>query len=67
MTPITFEQGMAKAKQINALKYLECSALTQKGLKNDFDQAIRDVIAPQKQQKKVEFKINFIFKKKKNF
>lgn len=49
---ITYPQGVQMAKEIHAVKYLECSALTQKGLKNVFDDAIRAVLSPAKKKKK---------------
>ncbi|PAA49771.1 hypothetical protein BOX15_Mlig015704g1 [Macrostomum lignano] len=52
LAPITHLQGMTMAKEINAVKYLECSALTQKGLKTVFDEAIQAVMCPKPKSSK---------------
>eukprot|EP01107_Rhizomastix_libera_P018279 TRINITY_DN92_c1_g3_i1.p1 TRINITY_DN92_c1_g3~~TRINITY_DN92_c1_g3_i1.p1 ORF type:complete len:208 (-),score=34.80 TRINITY_DN92_c1_g3_i1:68-658(-) len=46
LKPIPADQGAALAREIGALQYLECSALTQKGLKTVFDEAIKCVVFP---------------------
>merc|ERR1712137_874347 len=44
--PISQADGEALARDIGAEAYRECSALTQKGLKQVFDEAIKAVVAP---------------------
>lgn len=50
--PISYPQGQELATQIGAIKYMECSALTQKGVSEVFDEVIRAVLNPQKQKSK---------------
>ena len=42
--PITEDEANAMVKDLGALKYLECSALTRQGLKNVFDEALTSVV-----------------------
>lgn len=42
--PLTYQDGLRLADELRAAKYLECSALTQKGLKTVFDEAIKTAL-----------------------
>lgn len=50
--PIANEGGEKLARELRAVKYVECSALTQKGLKNVFDEAILAALEPPEPAKK---------------
>ena len=51
-SPIAQKQGEAMRKKIRAVAYMECSALTQAGLRDVFDEAIKVVLFPDPDKKK---------------
>ncbi|CAL2049661.1 hypothetical protein CAEBREN_29392 [Caenorhabditis brenneri] len=51
-SPISKAQGLKMAQKIKAVKYLECSALTQQGLTQVFEDAVRSILHPKPQKKK---------------
>ena len=46
LTPITYPQGLSMANDVGAVKYLECSAKTNQGLRQVFESAIEIVLYP---------------------
>ncbi|MCL4138146.1 UNVERIFIED_CONTAM: hypothetical protein GTU68_053015, partial [Idotea baltica] len=50
--PFSYEQGEKLSQKVKAVKYVECSALTQKGVKNVFDEAILAALEPSAESKK---------------
>lgn len=50
--PITADQGHQLAREIRAVKYLECSAKTGENLKTVFDEAVKAVLFTKKVKKK---------------
>lgn len=46
MKPISSDSAEKLARMLGAVKYVECSALTQKGVKNVFDEAILAALTP---------------------
>jgi len=52
LSMVTPNAATQMATEIGAAKYLECSALTQEGLKAVFDEAIRAALQPKKKKKK---------------
>uniref|UniRef100_A0A0M3HYT0 Rho-related GTP-binding protein RhoU n=1 Tax=Ascaris lumbricoides TaxID=6252 RepID=A0A0M3HYT0_ASCLU len=52
LEPISYLQGLSMSKRINAIKYLECSALSQTGLKQVLEEVVRAVLVLQPRSKR---------------
>lgn len=57
LTSIQPSEGLLLAEDLGAKTYVECSALTQDGLKNVFDEAIRATLNMENKKKKIKCQI----------
>jgi Ras-related C3 botulinum toxin substrate 1 len=57
---ITSEEADLRTKEIGAAKHMECSALTQEGLKNVFDEAIRAALNKPKAVNRKKFRCSIM-------
>lgn len=44
MRPVQYDEGLNLAAEIGAVKYMECSALSQRGLSAAFEESVRAAI-----------------------
>ena len=49
--PLSLDMGDSLAREVRAVKYVECSALTQQGLNNVFDEAVLAALEQVKRRK----------------
>ena len=56
-SPITYLQGLKLQKEIGAVEYCECSARTQQGVKDVFDEAILAALEPPTSPRRLKAKI----------
>lgn len=61
LSMVTVEAAKEMAKEIGAIKYLECSALTQQGLKQVFADAVRAVFMGKNKSNKSGFSLKGVF------
>lgn len=58
LDPLEFQKGKTMAKEIKAVKYLECSALLKSGLQDLVDEAVRTVLRLRQKKKDTVCLIN---------
>ena len=46
LSPVSYNEGIQMMKEIGAVHYVECSALTRKGLRDVFCEVVRSPVMP---------------------
>ena len=60
LSPITYQQGLECARNIGAVRYMECSSLTEKGVQEVFIEGARTALTIRKAARQYSRKCNFL-------